>query len=173
MINYGIVAFPPKDIQDIANSYRKRYDPHYSLIPPHITLKEPFRMKESEMEEAIQALKRIANDIEPFTIQINKVSTFAPVTNTIYFKIEPNEQLREINDKLNQPPFSDNREHAFVPHITLAQKLVSDEYSDVFGRLKMENFQFEAEIDRFQLLYQLDNGSWTVYESFVFGEEKR
>lgn len=172
MINYGIVVFPPKDIQDVANSFRKRYDPHYALIPPHIiTLKEPFRASHSEMEEKIRSLKHIANNTKPFTIQINKVSTFAPVTNTIYFKIEPKEQLTEINETLNHPPFSDNREHAFVPHITLAQKLVSDEYSDVFGRLKMENFQFEAEIDRFQLLYQLENGSWTVYESFIFGEE--
>jgi 2'-5' RNA ligase len=171
MIKYGIVAFPPKQIQDVANSFRKRYDPHYSLIPPHITLKESFEMEPENEEEVRNALKQVANNIKPFTVQINKVSTFAPVTNTIYFKIEPNEQLTALNDKLNQSPFSDNRIHPFVPHITLAQKLVEDEYSDVFGRLKMENFQFEVEIDRFQLLYQLDNGSWTVYESFVFGEE--
>jgi len=172
MINYGIVAFPPKHIQDVANSFRKRYDPHYSLIPPHITLKEPFRMEKSGVEEMITNLKQIANESKPFIININKVSTFAPVTNTIYFKIEPNQQLTELNEKLNQGKFSDNRVHPFVPHITVAQNLVPDEYSDVFGRLKMENFQFESEIDRFQLLYQLDNGSWTVYESFVFGEER-
>ena len=39
---FGIATFPEKEVQDIANSYRKRYDPHYSLIPPHITLKEKF-----------------------------------------------------------------------------------------------------------------------------------
>lgn len=171
MIKYGIVAFPPKKIQDIANSFRKRYDPHYALIPPHITLKESFEVDESREESIINALKQIANEVKPMTVQINKVSTFAPVTNTIYFKIEPNEQLTTLNNKLNQGSFSNNRTHPYVPHITLAQKLVEDEYSDVLGRLKMENFQFEIEIDRFQLLYQLENGSWTVYESFVFGEE--
>jgi len=172
MIKYGVVAFPSKPIQDEANAFRKRYDPHYALIPPHITLKEPFHMDESEVKDVITNLKHIANTTKPITININKVSTFAPVTNTIYFKIEPNEALTDLNDQLNKGTFHDNREHPFVPHITLAQELVTDEYSDVFGRLKMENFQFEEVMDRFQLLYQLDNGSWTVYETFVFGEEK-
>ncbi len=26
-------------------------------------------------------------------------------------------------------------------------------------------------VDRFHLLYQLENGSWTVYETFLLGEE--
>ena len=41
-MRYGIAIFPSKEIQDEANSYRKRYDPHYPLIPPHITLKDAF-----------------------------------------------------------------------------------------------------------------------------------
>ncbi len=38
-MKYGIVAFPSKQLQDFANSYRKRYDSHYTKITPHITLK--------------------------------------------------------------------------------------------------------------------------------------
>ena len=38
----GVVIFPSKKLQDLANSYRKRYDPHYALIPPHLTLKASF-----------------------------------------------------------------------------------------------------------------------------------
>ena len=46
------------------------------------------------------------------------------------------------------------------------QKLSSDEHSDVLGQLKMQDISHEEVIDRFHLLYQLDNGSWTVYETF-------
>ena len=38
-MKFGVVIFPSKKLQDLANSYRKRYDPHYSLITPHLTLK--------------------------------------------------------------------------------------------------------------------------------------
>lgn len=171
MMKYGIAIFPSKSIQDEANAYRKRYDTSYELIPPHITLKESFEADEETLNELITEMKRVANDTEPFHININKVSTFAPVTNTIYFKVEPIQELTDLHDKLHKDKFPGDQEHSFVPHITVAQNLVEDEYSDVFGSMKMKKIQYEEVINRFQLLYQLDNGSWTVYETFVFGKE--
>lgn len=170
-MKYGIVIFPSKSIQDAANSYRKRYDPHYALIPPHITLKSPFEINEDQVDELIKELKHVANDTDPFTININKCSTFAPVTNTIYFKIEAIEQLKNLYDKIQKSKFPSMEEYSFVPHITIAQKISEGEYSDVRGILEMTHVQFEDYIDRFHLVYQLENGSWTVYESFVFGKE--
>ncbi|MGJ9458777.1 YjcG family protein [Oceanobacillus sp. CF4.6] len=170
-MNYGIAIFPSKPIQDQANAFRKRYDPHYSWIPPHITLKEKFEADDNKLNELISELKTIANSIEPFTINIDKVRSFAPITNTIYFKVEPIQVLLDLHEKMNTGKFKDTNKHPFVPHITIAQDLLDDEYSDVFGRLEMEEFHLEDQVDRFQLLYQLDNGSWTVYETFVFGKE--
>ncbi|SDQ89352.1 2'-5' RNA ligase [Virgibacillus subterraneus] len=172
MTKYGIAIFPSKPIQDDINSYRKRYDPHYALIPPHLTLKEAFEADDETIYELVTELKHIANDTEPFKLQINKVSTFAPVTNTIYLKVEPTKQLIDLFEKMQTGKFPENMEYNFVPHITIAQKLSHDEYSDVFGSMQMKDIQFEDTVDRFQLLYQLDNGTWTVYESFVFGKEK-
>jgi len=172
MINYGIAIFPSKPIQDEANSYRKRYDPKYDLIPPHITVKESFHIDEQKLDGMVITLKEIANEIEPFTIHIEKVSSFAPVTNTIYLKVEPNQALNDLYESMHEGVFPDTAEHNFVPHITIGQNLSDGEYSDVRGTLQLKNVELEDEIDRFQLLYQLENGSWTVYESFVFGKER-
>lgn len=171
-MKYGIAIFPSKEIQDIANSYRKRYDPKYALIPPHITLKEAFQVNDETIEKIVTELKHIANDTTSFPININKVSTFAPVTNTIYLKIEPNDVLDLLYDKMHKGVFPSESEHTFVPHITIGQKLSDGEYADVRGTLQMKKVELEDTIDRFQLLYQLENGSWTVYETFVFGKEK-
>lgn len=171
MIKYGIAIFPSKPIQDEANAYRKRYDPKYALVPPHITLKEAFQADEDTMKELVDELKRIANTMDPFTIDITKVGSFAPVTNTIYLKVETIKQLIDLFDKMHEGKFPQNMEHTFVPHITIGQKLSDGEYSDVYGSLKMKDVTLQDQIDRFQLLYQLDNGSWTVYETFVFGKE--
>lgn len=171
-MKYGIIIFPSKPIQDEANSYRKRYDPHYALIPPHITVKEPFEADDETIEDLIPELKRIANQTNPFTINMNKVSTFVPVTNTIYLKVEPVQELIDLSNKMYEGKFTKERKFNFVPHITIAQDLKDDEYSDVYGSLKMMDIKIEDNIDRFQLVYQLDNGSWTVYESFVFGKEQ-
>jgi len=35
----------------------------------------------------------------------------------------------------------------------------------------MTKIDHEEMVDRFHLLYQLENGSWTVYETFRLGKE--
>lgn len=170
-MKYGIVIFPSKDVQDEANALRKRYDPRYSLIPPHITIKEAFEMDVPLRDRIVEELNNIAAETEPFKIHIEKVSTFAPVTNTIYFKVSPNHALTKLHDQMHSGKFPVNREHAFVPHITIAQELMEEEYHDVFGSLKLKQVSLEDKVDRIQLCYQLDNGSWSVYETFVFGQK--
>lgn len=170
-MKYGIVIFPSKPIQDEINSYRKRYDPHYALIPPHITLKEAFEVDDAKIPELVTELKHIANETEPFNLAIIKVSTFAPVTNTIYLKVEQVQPLYDMAEKMQTGKFPENQKYSYVPHITIAQKLSEDEYSDIYGSLRMKDIHLKDTIDRFHLVYQLDNGIWTVYESFVFGKE--
>lgn len=169
-MKYGIAIFPSKPIQDKANSYRKRYDPHYSLIPPHITLKESFEADNDKIHQLVQELHEIAKNTEPVTFNINKVSTFAPVTNTLYLKVDASQELVNLYEKLQSGKFPTNKEYTFIPHITIAKSLSDQEYADVYGSLQMKDIQLEDTVDRFQLLYQLENGSWTVYESFVFGK---
>ncbi len=170
-MKYGIVMFPSKKLQDLANSYRKRYDPHYALIPPHLTLKAAFELSDGEIEEYSEKLKQIAKNHQPVRLTISKVSSFQPVNNTIYFKVEPTLELQELHKNLAETlPHSDT-EYAFVPHITIGQKLSSDEHSDVYGQLRMLGINHEEVLDRFHLLYQLDNDSWTVYETYHLGKE--
>lgn len=170
-MNYGIAIFPSKVIQDDANALRKRYDPSYALIPPHITLKSPFKMDDTLRDELIGELKKVTKDTKPFKVNINKVSTFAPLTNTVYYKVEPIPELTKLNEQLNKENFPKSNELAFVPHITIAQNLLQDEFSDVYGTLQLTHVQFEDVVDRIQLCYQLENGSWTVFETFVFGQD--
>ncbi|MGD6855193.1 YjcG family protein [Bacillus infantis] len=171
-MKYGIVIFPAKKLQDLANSYRKRYDPHYALIPPHLTLKGAFEATDEQAESLSVKLHKAAENARPFNMKVNKFSSFQPVNNVIYLKVEPDDYLDALHTEINQIfPGGENQEYAFVPHITVGQKLSDDEHSDVFGSLRMERVNYEETIDRFHLLYQLENGSWTVYETFRFGKE--
>lgn len=169
MMKYGIVIFPSKKLQDFANSYRKRYDPHYALIPPHLTLKNAFNADDEKIKDISEKLEELSNHYNPFQLSVYRVSSFQPVNNVIYLKCEPNETLNELHKELHQDFIGEQPEYSFVPHITIGQKLSDDEHSDVYGSLRMLDVNFEETIDRFHLLYQLDNGSWTVYETFRLG----
>jgi 2'-5' RNA ligase len=170
-MKFGVVIFPSKKLQDIANSYRKRYDPHYALISPHLTLKNAFEATEEDAKAVADKLRQIASNSRPFTLTASKISSFYPVNNVIYFKIDPSKELTDLHAEINKEYSEQNQEYAFVPHITIGQKLSNDEHSDVFGSLRMTKINFEEVVDRFHLLYQLENGSWTVYETFRLGKE--
>lgn len=170
-MKYGIVIFPSKKLQDTVNSYRKRYDPHYALIPPHLTIKNAFDASDEEINDITRELESISKQTKPFTLKVVKVSSFSPVNNVIYLKVDPNEELLKLHHALHSGYFAGEPEYAFVPHITIGQKLSSDEHSDVYGQLRMIKMDHEEQIDRIHLLYQLENGSWTVYETFRLGKE--
>lgn len=170
-MNYGIALFPSKPLQDQANSFRMRYDSHYALIPPHITLKETFEAKDEVLPTLIANLSEIAQKAKPAVIDIYKVDSFYPQSNTIFFKIREHESLTFLYDQLHSEPFSSNPKYGFIPHLTIGQELSEDEHADVVGRLKMRNFVHQEVISRMQLLYQLDNGSWSVYETFHLGKD--
>ena len=170
-MKYGIVAFPSKKLQDLANAYRKRYDPHYALITPHMTIKDVFEADDKEIKQVAEAIREVVRKHNPFELQVTKVSTFAPITNTIFFKVTPNEEILSLHKDLNEDFFGGNTEYSFVPHITIAQKLTSGEHDDIIGQIKMFGVDHTETIDRIHLLYQLEDGSWTVYETFRLDEE--
>ncbi|MFE4349308.1 YjcG family protein [Peribacillus butanolivorans] len=171
-MKYGVAIFPSKKLQDLANSYRKRYDTKYAFIPPHITLKQTFEATDMEISTVAEQLKDIAKKSQPFKLNVTKAKSFQPVSNTIYFKVELSEELQELHVALHDEKFCKSEsEHAFVPHITIAQDLSDNEHSDVLGQLSMLDVSHEEEVKRIHLLYQLEDGAWTVYETFRLGAE--
>ena len=46
----------------------------------------------------------------------------------------------------------------------------NDEMHDVYGSLRMKKMNLEALIDRFHLLYEMENGMWTVFQTFLLKE---
>lgn len=120
-MKYGIVLFPPRNIQDLANSYRKRYDPHYSLVPPHITLKSPFELGERDLDDVTRHLQEVASTTPAFQIEFHKVSTFHPTTNVIYLAVNNEAHVRRLHEQCNQGILYDEEAFKYVPHLTIAQ----------------------------------------------------
>lgn len=170
-MKYGVVAFPSKKLQDLANSYRKRYDPHYELITPHMTLKDAFEVEDDNIKEISKEIEKIAKRHQPFKLHATRVSSFSPLTNTLYFKVDPTPEILAIHKDFHTEPFTGETKYSYVPHITIAQKMSDSEHSDIFGQLKMAGIDHEEMIDRIHLLYQLEDGSWTVYDTFRLGDE--
>lgn len=171
-MKFGIVAFPSKKLQDLANMYRKRYDSHYSKITPHITLKEAFEVEESDIRTISQTIESIAKRFGPLHIKASKIGSFFPTTNVIYSKIEPTVELQQLRDALYEEIKIGKPRHVFIPHITIAQDITESEHDDIYPQLKMIGINEEDFIDRIHLVYQLEDGSWTTFETYKLTGEK-
>lgn len=165
-MKYGIVAFPSKKLQDLANTYRKRYDPHYALITPHLTLKDAFEADDKQIADISQQLHEVTTTIAPVDIHASRISSFYPTTNAIYFRVEPTEQLAALQAAVQETVSLGEPKHVFVPHITIGQKLSDSEHDDIIAQLRMTGVDEQETIDRIHLLYQLEDGSWTTHETF-------
>ncbi|CAM5665695.1 Putative phosphoesterase OS=Lysinibacillus sphaericus OX=1421 GN=yjcG PE=3 SV=1 [Lysinibacillus sphaericus] len=152
-MKYGIVAFPSKKLQDLANTYRKRYDPHYAKITPHMTLKDSFDATEDDIQSIVKQLDDIAAKHAPLNIHASRISSFFPTTNAIYFRIEPTEQLQAFDRVLEeQIPFGDSK-RVLVPHSTTTRKRQTQNMIDIFGQLGMSAVDEHDSIDFYFIFY--------------------
>ncbi|AFS70991.1 MULTISPECIES: YjcG family protein [Exiguobacterium] len=167
-MNIGVVLFPSKQIQDFANSYRKRYDSKYALITPHITMRERISVDDAELETIVAALNRVAAQTKPVSLHIQGARSFHPTNNVLFLKVMPTDELEQLHRALHAGDLAHTPKYDFLPHITIGQDLSDVELFDVLERLKMEDIRFQEDVTKMALLYELDNGSWSVYETFRF-----
>jgi len=164
-LKYGIVIFPESEVQDRVNALRKRYDSHYNLIAPHVTVKEAFEL--DDVESAVNHIEEVTKKIPPFTLKVNKIKTFLPTSPVVYLAFEENPVIKQLHEKINSGPLYHEATFKFIPHITIAQDLSSQELSDIYGRLKLKDFEMSFPVDRIHLLYQLENETWTNHQTFM------
>lgn len=166
----GIVLYPSKQYQDYINNYRKRYDAHYAVIAPHITLKDAFEVPDDEVQHVTEKLQSVADNSAPVEVNVEKVSSFSPTKNVIYLKVTPNEGLTQLFEAFNSGDFYGKNVHPFVPHFTIGQGLSSQEFEDIMGQLQMKDEKHNEVIDKISLCYQLENETWNVLETFKLGK---
>jgi 2'-5' RNA ligase len=166
-----IAVFPSRGVQERANSYRKRYDTDYALIQPHIKLKSPFDIPEDQLPRLERDIQKVVSQIEPFDVKFHKIKTFYPNTKVIYFGIQETGHITTLHSLLNVDKLHTEEKYVFVPHLTIAQDMVEDEFHDVYGHLKMIDLNLESVIDRIHLLYQLEDRTWTVHQTFLLGKK--
>lgn len=164
----GVVLFPSKQVQDFANSYRKRYDTKYALISPHVTIKERTEIDEADLPKVLEYLQQVADETKPIQLKIDGVRSFAPTNNVLYLKVLPTRELATLQQKLHEGVLNQPPKYEFLPHITIGQDLADAELFDVLERMRMEQVHFEETITRMAVMYELENETWNVYETFRF-----
>ncbi|MCZ8511298.1 2'-5' RNA ligase family protein [Paenibacillus filicis] len=171
-MQYGIAVFPSKEVQEFANHYRRRYDPHYSLLEPHLTVKEQEDWDEAKLQAATVHLEQAAARIQPFELTFNRYSSFYPVNHVIYMALSDPEPMKRLHDAICSGPLAEaDKPYLYTPHLTIAQQLKADEMHDILSSLKQKPLQLKTPVEQLVLLRKDQDGRWGTVREFKLGNK--
>jgi len=100
---------------------RKKFDPLYGLVSPHITLVFPFE-SEISTSKLEQHVRDTLVDIWPFSIQMKGIT--ATFDNHLFLNVKKgNDNIIELHDRLYSGLLSGymNRRYTYTPHLTVGR----------------------------------------------------
>ncbi|MFX3633418.1 MAG: 2'-5' RNA ligase family protein [Candidatus Pristimantibacillus sp.] len=166
-MQFGIVVYPSNEVQEYANHYRIRHDPHYSIIPPHMTVRENEELTQDQQSAAITHLESVTAAIAPFNVSYNRVSNFFPVNNVIYLALEDPTPMIVLHEAVSSGPLTiPAPNYVYTPHTTIGQQMLADELHDIYANLRMSTIQLSTRVDKVLLLNKTENGTWNEFQTF-------
>ena len=127
--HYALVAYLRSPVGEFIERLRRDLHPELAHLPAHITILPPRILRASEHGEeqsnearALETLRQLCRDGEPFEIVLGEVETFVPVTPTDFIRIAHGAyRLRELHDRLNTGILYCEEQWPYMPHLTVVK----------------------------------------------------
>jgi len=118
---YALVAYVKSPAGEFVEKLRRELHPDLPHLAAHLSVLPPRLLQGSE-SQAIEVLERICGQEEPFEVMLGCVETFAPVTPTIFIRIEAaGQRMCQLHEKLNIDGLQYSEEWPYIPHLTIAK----------------------------------------------------
>lgn len=119
---YALVAYLKNAAGEFVENLRRELHPELPHLAAHLTILPPRPLVGSE-NAALQVLERICGHEEPFHVSLGEVESFAPVTPTVFIRVEADDASRmcELHRKLNTGDLQYKEEWPYIPHLTIAK----------------------------------------------------
>lgn len=152
------------------NSIRKKYDPSYREIWPHMTLVYPFgKVDGSEIREHIN---KVIKNFEPFEVSFKKTGKSAK-ENYLYLLVNKGKKkILKLHEKLHTGPLKNHHNPEmpnYIPHITLGVFDSKEDINEAIKSLQKKKLNFRFFFDRIHLMEFDDNNSLNKIEEFYLG----
>ena len=148
IINRAIIIFPNFSNIQLIEEIRKKHDPLYKYIAPHLTLVFPFQSVLSK-EELIEHLENQLRELCPFELIARGITGASDGYVFLDIKVG-NDSVIELHDKLYSgllKPFH-NRYIPYTPHITIAKLKDEVTQREVVEKLIDFDVEFRAIINK-------------------------
>ncbi|MBV8207980.1 MAG: 2'-5' RNA ligase family protein [Acidobacteria bacterium] len=118
---YGLVSYVSDPVGRWVEEVRRELMPSHAGSAAHISILPPRPLLGTEAE-ALDKLEEICRDVDPFTISMGDVESFAPTTPTVFLRVaHAAYRMRELHDRLNAGLLDFEEPWPYMPHITIAK----------------------------------------------------
>lgn len=158
-----IMVFPKFSNQEIINEIRKKFDPLYNLVSPHITLVFPF--KSSMPNEVLsQKLEECLKETVSFGLVLQGISRHKDIYgNYIFLNVKKgSREIVEIHDSLYKDIFGEECCQPFAPHMTIGNLDTADKMEQAYEAVKGMDASFETMIEKVSVEMIGDNGESNI-----------
>ena len=149
---YSLVHFPDIDPERI-NQIRRKYDPQFALIQPHITLMFPVPGSVGE-DQLVRHLEATLRDRKPFPIHLQGLDKSEDDYLFLLVK-EGNDAIIDLHTRIYTGPLSNfkSRDLPYVPHVTLGVfRDTANEYKRALEEAKRLDLDYSCAMDRLHLV---------------------
>jgi 2'-5' RNA ligase len=180
-MQHAVVIFPQIPTSDI-DAIRKRFDPQYGRIAPHITLVFPTSAS-LPSEQLSEHLRQVASTWVPFPIRLHGIRR-----ESVHWLVldvpEGADQIRALHDELYTGPLAGSmrRDIPYTPHLTLGVfspvanqvEVASAElrWNEAWTAAVALRVDFVTTVGRVSLLTIAETQEITTACEFAFGGER-
>ncbi|GEP50146.1 hypothetical protein FNO01nite_08180 [Flavobacterium noncentrifugens] len=178
---YFIAIVPPKEISEeitlIKQDFEKNYESSRALkVMPHITLKAPFKLFESDHQHLLKWFEKINIPIQKFIVELKDFKSFPnPEQPVIYVHPEKSDAMNQLQKALIQEfkstfrgVKSNTADSGFNPHMTVAYRdLKPEQFEKAWEIYQHKRYEAKFSAEAFHLL-QHDGTKWNVIATKKF-----
>lgn len=173
----GAVVWPDRSTIRDVNTLRQRYDPHFHLIAPHITVIFPTELPLAPAQ-VVERIRPSLEGVHPFTVEIRRLSTvnhlarqypvasecllrYPNAVNTLFLLVDRGaDNLIDLKARINRAVGIDTPLIGYPPYLTVGQTLTDTQLEAALGELAGREFCYRFRIDCLAVLSKLPNGRW-------------
>lgn len=145
-----IMIFPEFENINIIEKIRKKYDPLYNLVRPHITIVFPFQNELTNTELKLY-LNEVLKNVFSFEIEMQGFSKQTDIHGNYLF-LNVTKGIEKINN-INNLLYKDKSKkfgivHHYVPHMTVGRLASKELLFSAFEEIKKHNIKFKTIVNK-------------------------
>lgn len=172
----GVVIPVPSSVARLANRVRRRYDPNYTLIGPHVTILPPRPLRFTR-RQILDEVRGVAAHSRGIFLRLGKIRTFLPAKPVLFVALaRGGRSLRTLHQKLASGSLRGPEAFPYFPHLTLGQDLRPEQLRKA---LELSNRIFNAagvqewEGNTLIVVRQQSPGRWEMMEPIPLSPPRR